>query len=78
MSDANILEPTLDARSHAGRIGVAMPASDVPPAEAPPVELLRRDLRLPELSQLDVVRHYTRLSQLNWSIRTCTRSAPAR
>ena len=26
--------------------------------------------RLPELSQLDVVRHYTRLSQLNWSIDT--------
>ncbi len=70
MIDANILEPTLDARSHAGRIGVAMPRSDVPPADAPPAELLRRDLHLPELSQLDVVRHYTRLSQLNWSIDT--------
>ena len=36
----------------------------------PPKELLRSDLRLPELSQLDVVRHYTRLSQLNYSIDT--------
>jgi len=63
-------EPTLDARSRPGRVGVAMPRSDVPAADAPPAELLRRDLRLPELSQLDVVRHYTRLSQLNWSIDT--------
>ena len=70
MSGYSILEPALDARSHAGRMGVAMPASDVPAADAPPPELLRRDLRLPELSQLDVVRHYTRLSQLNWSIDT--------
>ncbi len=67
---AQPLEPTLDARSHAGRIAVAMPHSDVPVTDAPPAELLRRDLRLPELSQLDVVRHYTRLSQLNWSIDT--------
>ena len=70
MTDTTILEPTLDARSHADRIGVAMPASDVPAAASPPAELLRRGLRLPELSQLDVVRHYTRLSQLNWSIDT--------
>ncbi|HXK33597.1 MAG TPA: aminomethyl-transferring glycine dehydrogenase subunit GcvPB, partial [Dehalococcoidia bacterium] len=35
-----------------------------------PRELLRDGLPLPELSQLDVVRHYTRLSQLNWSIDT--------
>ena len=56
--------------SHAGRIGVALPASDVPSAAAVPAELLRRELRLPELSQLDVVRHFTRLSQLNYSVDT--------
>jgi glycine dehydrogenase subunit 2 len=65
------IEPTLMELSHAGRVGVALPASDVPAAgDAIPAELLRGDLRLPELSQLDVVRHYTRLSQLNWSIDT--------
>ncbi len=32
--------------------------------------MLRQDLDLPELSQLDVVRHFTRLSQLNYSIDT--------
>ncbi|MBI5284019.1 MAG: aminomethyl-transferring glycine dehydrogenase subunit GcvPB [Chloroflexi bacterium] len=56
--------------SHAGRVGVTLPASDVPASESVPAELLRGELRLPELSQLDVVRHFTRLSQLNWSIDT--------
>ena len=36
-----------------------------------PAELIReQDARLPEVSELDVVRHYTRLSQLNFSIDT--------
>ncbi len=72
-----MLEPRRDVcpnamqLSHAGRDGVTLPPPDVPPAsEALPPELLRRELRLPELSQLDVVRHFTRLSQLNWSIDT--------
>jgi glycine dehydrogenase subunit 2 len=57
--------------SRSGRIGVAMPSSDVPASsDSVPAELLRDELRLPELSQLDVVRHFTRLSQLNWSIDT--------
>ena len=82
MTDSNIkhptsniapeaLEPTLDQLSHHARIAVTLPSSDTPPPSDPiPPELLRDDLRLPELSQLDVVRHYTRLSQLNWSIDT--------
>ncbi|MBF6599511.1 MAG: aminomethyl-transferring glycine dehydrogenase subunit GcvPB [Dehalococcoidia bacterium] len=59
------------ALSRPGRIGVALPPSDVlAVGDGPPAALLRDDLRLPELSQLDVVRHFTRLSQLNWSIDT--------
>jgi glycine dehydrogenase subunit 2 len=66
-----ILEKTLMELSHAGRVGVTLPVSDVPSAaERVPAELLRGDLPLPEVSQLDVVRHFTRLSQLNWSIDT--------
>jgi glycine dehydrogenase subunit 2 len=66
-----MFEKTLMELSHAGRVGVTLPASDVPPAtEQVPAELLRRELPLPGLSQLDVVRHFTRLSQLNWSIDT--------
>lgn len=68
--EKHALEPALDALSRPGRFAVALPASDVPSAEMPPPELLRDSLPLPELSQLDVVRHYTRLSQLNWSIDT--------
>jgi glycine dehydrogenase subunit 2 len=63
-------EPTLIELSRAGRRAVELPPSDVPAAEGPPPELLRRELRLPELSQLDVVRHFTRLSQQNWAIDT--------
>ncbi len=63
-------EPTAMQLSKPGRLAVALPPSDVPAAAPPPASLLRDELRLPELSQLDVVRHFTRLSQLNWSIDT--------
>jgi glycine dehydrogenase subunit 2 len=63
-------EPTLLELSHPGRIGVRMPARERMIDHEPPPELLRDNLPLPELSQLDVVRHYTRLSQLNMSIDT--------
>jgi glycine dehydrogenase subunit 2 len=51
-------------------------ASTVPPAgvdPAPPAAIpaglrRRRPPRLPEVSELDLVRHYTRLSQKNWAI----------
>jgi glycine dehydrogenase subunit 2 len=66
-----VLEPTLAELSRAGRVGVGIPAPTGATLTArPPVELLRDDLRLPEVSQLDVVRHFTRLSQLNYSIDT--------
>ena len=69
-------EPTAMELSRPGRLGVSLPSSPSPLAErgsggeVVPRELLREELRLPELSQLDVVRHFTRLSQLNWSIDT--------
>src|SRR3990170_3914524 len=53
-----------------GRIGCTLPPLDVPEAALPPSELLRDELPLPELSQLDVVRYFTRLSQRNYSIDT--------
>ena len=60
-------EPLVYELSVPGRCGVEMPGPDVPEAELP-ADLLRKDLGLPELSQLDVVRHYLHLSQLNYSI----------
>jgi glycine dehydrogenase subunit 2 len=56
--------------SRPGRAACALPPLDVPEAELPPAALLRDELPLPELSQLDVVRYFTRLSQRNYSIDT--------
>lgn len=69
MSQPNNTRPLLIELSRPGRVGCDLPESDVPAAELPE-ELLRDGLELPELSQLDVVRHFTRLSQLNYAIDT--------
>jgi len=50
-----------------GRCGIRMPEPDVPLAELP-AGMVRDDLNLPQVSQMDVVRHFTRLSTLNHSI----------
>ncbi len=65
---AEIVEPTIFELSSPGRLGTKMPASDVPTAPALPSHLLRSELPLPELAEGDVVRHYTRLSQFNYSV----------
>ncbi len=62
-------EPLIYEISKAGRRCVSVPDSDVP-AAAFPDGFLRDDLPLPEVSELDLVRHYVRLSQLNHSIDT--------
>ncbi len=64
-----MIEPQLCDLSVTGRQGVDFPQPDVPLAPLPEA-LLRDDLPMPELSELDVIRHYTRLSQLNYSIDT--------
>ena len=51
-----ILEPTIFELSSPGRRGVKMPASDVPEVALPPKDLLRSELPLPELAEVDVVR----------------------
>jgi glycine dehydrogenase subunit 2 len=64
-----MVEPLIYDLSVAGRPGVPMPSSDVP-AAALPKGLVRQDLPLPEVSEIDVVRHFVRLSQLNHSVDT--------
>jgi glycine dehydrogenase subunit 2 len=61
-------EPVVYELSKPGRRATTLPALDVPPAELPPQALLRDDVDLPEVSELDLMRHYVRLSQLNWAI----------
>ena len=60
-------EPLLCDLSVSGRIGLRFPGCDVP-KEPLPDSLQRKELPLPELSEADVIRHYTRLSQLNYGI----------
>ena len=52
-----------------GRVGFQYPASDVPESKLP-TEMLRDDLPLPEMAEIDVVRYFTKLSQLNHSVDT--------
>ena len=58
-------------RSVAGRKGFCFGPSDVPVhAHISPNYARQQEAPLPEVSELDVVRHYTRLSQKNFSIDT--------
>jgi glycine dehydrogenase subunit 2 len=60
-------EPLVFELSRPGREGVTLPACDVP--ETPIPEVLRRDsLGLPELAEGEVVRHYLRLSRMNYCV----------
>src|SRR5579872_7188437 len=65
-------EPLIFDYSRPGRGARAQwPAAAPAAAGAIPAELRRRQRpSLPEVSELEVVRHYTRLSQLNFSIDT--------
>ena len=64
-----MIEPLLCELSQPGRQGFRFPEPDVPLA-ALPENLTRQHLPLPEVSEVDVIRHFTRLSQLNYSIDT--------
>ncbi|MEM5816415.1 MAG: aminomethyl-transferring glycine dehydrogenase subunit GcvPB [Desulfitobacterium hafniense] len=68
------LEPLIFELSREGRTGVSLPSCDVP--EIPledliPQEFLRdKEPELPEVSEVDVVRHFTRLSSFNHGVDT--------
>lgn len=65
--------PTIFELTSPGRTAIDWPTVDVPSL---PVEdllgedNLRTDLPLPELSQIDVIRHYTHLSSINFGVDT--------
>lgn len=69
MRDLKLKEETLFERSRPGRCGYSLPKEELVKADSViPSELLRKNLDLPELSEVDVARHYTRLSTYNFSI----------
>lgn len=62
-------EPLIYDKSSQGRRGVRFPEPDVPTTDIPK-ELLRKDLYLPEVNEMEVMRHFTKLSQLNHGVDT--------
>lgn len=74
ISDTGLIqdEPLLFEQGGRGRKGYSLPRWDVERAEAGdlmPSYLLRDELSgFPELSEIDVVRHFTRLSQWNYGV----------
>ncbi|MEE4240074.1 MAG: aminomethyl-transferring glycine dehydrogenase subunit GcvPB [Desulfopila sp.] len=62
-------EPLLWEKGKKGRNGMSIPESDVPAASLPE-DLLGEGPDFPDLSEIDVVRHYTRLSQWNFGVDT--------
>jgi glycine dehydrogenase subunit 2 len=64
-------QPPIFELSASGKIGVNLPKLDVPEAELP-ANLLRQDdlAAMPELTEPEVMRHFTRISQRNFCIDT--------
>jgi glycine cleavage system P protein (glycine dehydrogenase) subunit 2 len=62
-------EPLIFEISHPGRAAVTLPSCDVPESELPS-DCLRDDLLLPEIAEVDLIRHYVRLSQMNLAVDT--------
>ncbi|MDQ4078940.1 MAG: aminomethyl-transferring glycine dehydrogenase subunit GcvPB [Chloroflexota bacterium] len=55
-------------RSEPGRQGIEFPEVDVPETELPEAHRRHEAPNLPEVSELEMVRHFTRLSQKNFAI----------
>src|SRR3990167_5862230 len=70
----NPTEPLIFEKSSPGRRCFSLPACDVPEKSIQdllPAKMLRRhETNLPEVSEIDVVRHFTRISQMNFCVDT--------
>ena len=64
-----INEPLLWEKGRKGRCGISIPKQDVDPAPLDE-ELAGEGPDFPDLSEVDVVRHFTRLSQWNYGVDT--------
>jgi glycine dehydrogenase subunit 2 len=66
INDLKLREEIIFERSRTGRKAYSLPKENL--ENNLPKELLRENLDLPELSEVDVVRHFTRLSTYNYSV----------
>jgi len=64
------LSQSLRGLSRPGRRASSFPELDVPGVDAPQEHARAGTLQLPELSERDVVRHFTALSQMNYGVDT--------
>ena len=60
-------KPLIFEISRPGRCAATLPDLDVPQADLP-TDLVREELPLPEVSEPDLIRHYTHLSQMNHGV----------
>lgn len=63
-------EPLIFEISRPGRSGASLPAAPSSPKKPPDSLRRRKEPNLPEVSEPEVIRHFTRLSQWNYSIDT--------
>jgi glycine dehydrogenase subunit 2 len=61
---------TIMGRSVRGRTAYSLPTLDVPEAELDAEHLRKEAPGLPEVGEVDLIRHYTRLSQMNYGVDT--------
>jgi glycine dehydrogenase subunit 2 len=65
-------QPLIFERSTSGRVGYSLPDMDVPEVDVnsllPEGYLREEDAQLPEVSELDIMRHYTALSRRNHGV----------
>jgi glycine dehydrogenase subunit 2 len=58
-------------KSRAGRVATSIPKCDVPEVEVDSIiskSLLRDDVDLPEVAEVDLIRHYIQLSKRNFGV----------
>lgn len=72
MPTRNVPQPTLlFEKSRSGRVGCNVPHCDTPTVDLDAVlGKTRKHLDLPEIAELDLIRHFTNLSQVNYGIDT--------
>src|SRR4029450_10940860 len=69
-SGPRIASRTLAERSKPGRRAWTLPELDVPAVEVAREHARTSRPGLPEVSEVDIVRHFTRLSQINYGVDT--------
>ena len=67
MNNTNTRKLLMD-RSADGKVGATMPSIDVPLQPLPNKKILRENLEMPQVSENEIVRYFSSISQMNISI----------